>query len=207
MNYFEILGVKRDASEEEIKKAYYELAMRYHPDHLPPGEREKLRSRFIKITKAYDTLIDDKKRKEYLQELSLGTFMEDRERERKEARKKMIEKGKKHIHDDPIRALKYFKMAYSLERTNQKYKSYYGLGLILTGREKRGIKLCKQAIEKKESPVILFNLAYGYAKIQKFRKAIKLLKSALRKNKNFKEARELLDELENKVGFKGFFNR
>ena len=38
-DYYEVLGVERDAGEEEIKKAYRKLAMRYHPDHNP-GDAE-----------------------------------------------------------------------------------------------------------------------------------------------------------------------
>ncbi len=62
-DYYEILGVSRDASQEEIKKAFRRLARKYHPD-LNPGDKEAER-RFKEINEAYDILGDPKKRAEY----------------------------------------------------------------------------------------------------------------------------------------------
>jgi len=62
-DYYNILGVKKDASDAEIKKAYRKLAMKYHPDHTKgdKGAEEK----FKKISDAYAVLSDKDKRKEY----------------------------------------------------------------------------------------------------------------------------------------------
>lgn len=62
-DYYEILGVPRDASDEEIKKAYRRLTKKYHPD-LHPGDKEA-EARFKEINEAYSVLGDPKKRKEY----------------------------------------------------------------------------------------------------------------------------------------------
>lgn len=62
-SYYEILEVEKDASEKEIKLAYHRLAKKYHPD-LNKGD-PKAKDKFIEIKKAYDTLIDPKKRKLY----------------------------------------------------------------------------------------------------------------------------------------------
>ena len=62
-NYYEILGVSRDASLDEIKKAYRKLAMEYHPDRNKGSKRAE--NKFKKINEAYDTLSDEKKRAEY----------------------------------------------------------------------------------------------------------------------------------------------
>lgn len=58
-NYYEILGVTENATQEEIKKAYRKKAIEHHPDK---GGSEEL---FKNIAKAYDTLGDENKRKEY----------------------------------------------------------------------------------------------------------------------------------------------
>jgi molecular chaperone DnaJ len=62
-DYYETLGVRRDASQEEIRKAYRRLARKYHPD-LNPGDKAA-EERFKAVQEAYDVLSDAKKRKMY----------------------------------------------------------------------------------------------------------------------------------------------
>ena len=63
MDYYEILGVSRSATKEEIKKAYRKLAMKYHPDRNP-GDKEA-EEKFKLINEAYQVLSDDEKRAIY----------------------------------------------------------------------------------------------------------------------------------------------
>ncbi len=63
-DYYDILGVGRDASKEEIKKAYRKKAKKYHPDKNPDNT-EEAREKFKKISEAYEVLADDEKRKRY----------------------------------------------------------------------------------------------------------------------------------------------
>ncbi len=67
-DYYEVLGVSRNASQEEIKKAFRKLAQKYHPDK--PGGDEK---KFKEISEAYSVLSDEKKRKQYDMFGSAGT--------------------------------------------------------------------------------------------------------------------------------------
>ena len=62
-DYYERLEVSKDASGEEIKKAYRRLAMKYHPDRNP-GDKEA-EAKFKEINEAYDVLKDDQKRAAY----------------------------------------------------------------------------------------------------------------------------------------------
>jgi DnaJ-class molecular chaperone len=62
-DYYEILGSSRNATEEDIKKAYRELAKKYHPD-LHPGDKT-MEARFKEINEAYEVLKDPKKREQY----------------------------------------------------------------------------------------------------------------------------------------------
>merc|ERR1712170_317154 len=61
-DYYKILGVARGASDDEIKKAYRKLALKYHPDkNQTAGAEEK----FKEIGEAYDVLSDPKKKQVY----------------------------------------------------------------------------------------------------------------------------------------------
>ncbi|MCS7168782.1 MAG: J domain-containing protein [Gemmatales bacterium] len=62
-DYYEILGVPRNATLEEIKSAYRKLAMKYHPDRNP-GDKEAER-KFREVQEAYEVLSDEKKRAQY----------------------------------------------------------------------------------------------------------------------------------------------
>lgn len=62
-DYYETLGVRRDASPDEIRKAYRRLARKYHPD-LNPGDKAA-EERFKAVQEAYDVLSDARKRKMY----------------------------------------------------------------------------------------------------------------------------------------------
>lgn len=65
-NFYDILGVKRDATQDEIKRAFRKLAAKYHPD--AGGDEVK----FKEVSEAYTTLSDPDKRKEYDQMLYFG---------------------------------------------------------------------------------------------------------------------------------------
>ena len=74
-DYYQILGVPRGATDEEIKKAYRKLAMQYHPDRNP-GKEEWANQKFKEINEAYGALGDPQKRKEYDQFGTVGNIGE-----------------------------------------------------------------------------------------------------------------------------------
>ena len=67
-DYYEVLGVKRDASEKDIRQAYRKLARKYHPDVSKEGNAKE---KFQEVSEAYETLRDKEKRAAYD---SLGSF-------------------------------------------------------------------------------------------------------------------------------------
>lgn len=72
MNYYEILGISKDASKEEIKKSYRTLALKFHPDK-PDGDTLKFQS----IKEAYDILMDDRSRTIYNAKTFQNSFRND----------------------------------------------------------------------------------------------------------------------------------
>src|SRR6185436_12941837 len=62
-DYYEVLGVNKDASEEDLKKAYRKLAMKHHPDRNP--DNPKAEERFKEAKEAYEILSDTQKRGAY----------------------------------------------------------------------------------------------------------------------------------------------
>jgi DnaJ-class molecular chaperone len=69
-DYYQILGVKRDASDAEIKQSYRKLARQYHPDRNP-GDKEA-EAKFKEVQEAYDVLSDKAKRTEYDRSAATG---------------------------------------------------------------------------------------------------------------------------------------
>jgi curved DNA-binding protein len=72
-DYYQVLGVPRNATEEQIKKAYRKLAMQYHPDRNP-GKEQWANDRFKEINEAFGVLGDPGKRRQYDQFGTVGNI-------------------------------------------------------------------------------------------------------------------------------------
>ena len=68
-NFYDVLGVKKNASQDEIKKAYRELCKKYHPDKHG-GDDTKIKE----VNEAYATIGDPEKRKQYDAQSTMGGF-------------------------------------------------------------------------------------------------------------------------------------
>lgn len=65
MDCYAVLGVRRDASQEEIKEAFRERALECHPDQAADGEVEAAKEEFLRVRKAFELLSDPQKRAAY----------------------------------------------------------------------------------------------------------------------------------------------
>lgn len=64
-NYYAVLGVNKEASHDEIKRAYRKLAFKYHPDKCPEEKKKECEEKFKEVAAAYYVLGDEKRKKEY----------------------------------------------------------------------------------------------------------------------------------------------
>ena len=62
-DYYEVLGIQKNATKDEIKKAYRKLAIKFHPDRNPGDQQAE--NNFKEATEAYEVVVDDKKRQIY----------------------------------------------------------------------------------------------------------------------------------------------
>jgi len=65
LDYYKILEVSKNATNQDIKKAYRRLALKYHPDKNPPTQKEEATTKFKLISQAYEVLSDETKRRTY----------------------------------------------------------------------------------------------------------------------------------------------
>jgi curved DNA-binding protein CbpA len=69
-DYYQVLGVPRNAAVADVRRAYFQFARERHPDRFPEGpERERAHDAFQEVTAAYNTLVNERARAEYDREL------------------------------------------------------------------------------------------------------------------------------------------
>lgn len=95
-NYYKILGLERDASQEEIKKAFRKLAKQYHPD--VNNRTQEAEEKFKKINEAYNVLNKESLREEY--DLKLDNAERGTEGLKYSAKKKESEKRNKNSYQN-----------------------------------------------------------------------------------------------------------
>ncbi|CAD5182334.1 chaperone protein dnaJ 20, chloroplastic-like [Musa acuminata AAA Group] len=74
-SFYELLGIPESGSFDDIKRAYKQMALKYHPDVSPPDLAEEYTRRFIEVQEAYETLSDPRLRALYDRDLTRGLHL------------------------------------------------------------------------------------------------------------------------------------
>jgi len=159
-NYFSMLGVGRDASNDELQAAYYALAKTWHPDRQPPElsrVREHASKVFARMSEAFETLSDPAKRKRYVEVMKGGAGTPEEADKIQQILDAASDFQRGEIlwkKNDPGGAEQYILRAYKADPDQADYIALYAM-LQLSKRPIDApvddlIKLCDRAIDSHE---------------------------------------------------------
>jgi curved DNA-binding protein CbpA len=143
---YDTLGVERDASDQDIRKAFRRLALKYHPDRYAGGERAEAEERFQGITEAFNVLSHPESREVYDKEISQGTDV--KKMDAKEISRRLAAKGSQLMREGKMaEAVENLKMAIDHDDNNARGHYFYGqvLGRI-SGKERDALRHVEKAI-------------------------------------------------------------
>jgi curved DNA-binding protein CbpA len=199
-DYYQILGIERNATRSEIRLAYLRLAKESHPDHLPhEGDWDRANEQFALVTEAYSTLMDADRRTQYDQSLVGGQRLEPAgdDPQRIQAvnafRQGVLSLGR----GNPSRALLYFEAAVQYDKSKAIYRSYYGLSLARARRQfDRAEEECRKAIGAEIfNPDLYVNLGLVYKLMGDEERALEQFREALNWDSEHSRARSELEAI------------
>lgn len=211
-DYYEILGVKRNATQEEIKKAYLNLCKQFHPDkfkHLGKEEYEKALKKFVLINEAFDILYDPQKRQEYTKKLEEGKTYTHHETSLKIHAQSAFKQGKEEFEKGSYaRAIQYFKTAIKFDPEKELYKAYLAHVYLKDKRPREEILSILMKIYTKKNVIkdteTLYISAKTFYEIEEYKKAVELLEIAKALNPTSYKIKMLHEEINKKIN-KGIF--
>ena len=174
-NYFEILQVKKDSPDSEIKKSYIKLAKKFHPDSFSPEEimvvERTVNKIFDIVSQAYRVLSDEKQRKEYIDSLIAPEEVQDAEKTHNIMTAELqFQKGLVFLKKrDYKNAYESFAWSAKLMPDEGEYLAYLGWSIFLFSEDKTGpnsvqaIKYLKKAASLNpsiEMPFIFLGTIY-----------------------------------------------
>ncbi len=210
LDYYQILDVGRGATTQEIKKAYFRLAKRYHPDRHTDSAlsdmKEKLETIFMNITEAYDVLTTEDKREAYDLSLVSGIKKQrpadeiktQQEDSKKRSALSQFNEGLKHYRGQNFwGAEEAFKWAVRLDPSNAEYLFHHGLALAhmprrLHDAEETFQKAIKMAPSKIEYYLELGNL---YSRNGLKKKAQSVFQDALQRNPDSEKVKHAMKSI------------
>jgi curved DNA-binding protein CbpA len=143
---YDTLGVERDASDQDIRKAFRRLALKHHPDRFAGDQRADAEERFQGITEAFNVLSRPDSREKYDKEISHGT--DAKSMDAKEISRRLGAKGSQMMREGKMaEAVENLKMAIDHDDNNSRAHYFYGqvIGRI-AGKERDALRHVEKAI-------------------------------------------------------------
>ena len=205
VTHYDTLGVKPDASENEIRVAFRELTRKHHPDRFTGGERGQAEERFQAITEAFNVLSHPESREVYDKGLSMaiGAPSNSKGTDPKELARRLAAKGAEELRAGRLQeAIEHLKMATDHDDESSRAHYFYGLALGRTkGRERDGLRHLERAaalepnnaVFKAEAAVLC--LAVGMAS-----RAARFAQEAIALDPTSKKASAVLSKMEDAGG-------
>jgi curved DNA-binding protein CbpA len=142
---YDTLGLERDASDQDIRKAFRRLALKYHPDRFAGDQRDAAEERFQGMTEAFNVLSHPESRENYDMEISKGT---DKTMDAKEISRRLAAKGSQLMREGKMaEAVENLKGAIDHDDDNARAHYFYGqvIGRI-SGKERDALRHIEKAI-------------------------------------------------------------
>jgi curved DNA-binding protein CbpA len=142
---YDTLGLERDASDQDIRKAFRRLALKYHPDRFAGDQRDEAEERFQGMTEAFNVLSHPESREKYDTEISKGT---DKTMDAKEISRRLAAKGSQLMREGKMaEAVENLKGAIDHDDDNARAHYFYGqvIGRI-SGKERDALRHVEKAI-------------------------------------------------------------
>jgi len=205
-NFYELLGIGRNAAAQEVKRAYFEMAKLYHPDmHFSPemsDMKKQLAALFDAVHEAYATLADQAKRDRYDRELAKGTAAhQGTQHERpvqpdtKQAAAIRSEEGMKQFNQGNFwGAEESFLQAVHLDPENAEYVFQQGLALSRMPRRGHDAEdhFLKAIAMAPSTSVYVLELGSFYVKLGFKAKALAVYQDALKRNPGSEKINEAM---------------
>jgi curved DNA-binding protein CbpA len=217
-NHYELLGVERAATTDEVRDAYYYLARRYHPDRFRTGTLhdlfDKMEAFFTRVTGAYNTLFDSELRERYdeeLAELGAGTKKDEPEVDAKYLAKQNYARARLMIEKKKLQdAVQFLENAIELDGSQADYHRELGELLTLNPRRRDDAEQhLHKAIELNPAAAAnYFSLGQLYRKSGRDEEAAKMFREVLSWDPGHAGAQSQLVELgQGEASEKGRFGR
>lgn len=143
---YDTLGVERDATDQDIRKAFRRLALKHHPDRFAGDQRADAEERFQGITEAFNVLSHPDSREKYDKEISHGT--DGKTMDAKEISRRLAAKGSQLMREGKMaEAVESLKTAIDHDDDNARAHYFYGqvIGRI-AGKERDALRHVEKAV-------------------------------------------------------------